>query len=182
MRTVQSQDHLAEALASAYWRSLALLDLDHSTQLPARTKARAISVLVDEASRKFGADSSFTRFSRDGLAILSEVETAECWMRAESIRGAVASRKLATLSAGVAPRRKKDPSLTLWEAEAALMQAKASGRNKLVLGTESNMVMKSTYFPRALLGRLARAARTVGEPESVLLRQALEDFLRSREL
>jgi len=76
---------------------------------------------------------------------------------------------------------KRDPSLTFWSAQGALMEAKAAGRNIIVRASADVMVMKSTYYPRALSARLSELARRSSRPESALLREALETYLVARE-
>ena len=63
-------------------------------------------------------------------------------------------------------------------ANAALMRGKREGRSRVVLYVEEKMVMKSNYYPRADLDRLARLASATRRTEASLLREALDDLLQ----
>ena len=68
-------------------------------------------------------------------------------------------------------------------ADAALVQAKRAGRNRIAIHIEERMILKSSYYPRPALRRLAKLARRTGRPEASLLREALDDYLaRNQEL
>jgi diguanylate cyclase len=63
-------------------------------------------------------------------------------------------------------------------ANAALMRGKREGRSRVVLYVEEKMVLKSNYYPRADLDRLARLAGATRRTEASLLREALDDLLQ----
>lgn len=186
------RDALHAALGSgrsAAHRSLVLFDIDHSSAVAPRIRASAISTLIELAGKEFGPGSPIYGHSRDGIAVLSDLIPAEATLVAEHVRAAFAARTKArggpglTVSAGVAgpPTRRGDMMLMLWSAESALVRAKETGRDKIAVSPGDTMIMKSTYYPRALLERLSAAARGMKQPEAVILRDALERYLREQE-
>jgi diguanylate cyclase len=66
----------------------------------------------------------------------------------------------------------------LWRAAGeALMRAKRDGRNRVALHVEEKMVLKSNYYSRANLERLAKLSSATDRTEASLLREALDDLL-----
>lgn len=63
-------------------------------------------------------------------------------------------------------------------ANSALMRGKREGGGRVVLYVEEKMVLKSNYYPRADLDRLARLSATVERTEASLLREALDDLFQ----
>ncbi|HET6950762.1 MAG TPA: GGDEF domain-containing protein [Acidimicrobiales bacterium] len=61
-------------------------------------------------------------------------------------------------------------------ANAALMRGKREGGGRIALYVEEKMVLKSNYYPRADLDRLARLSAATGRTEASLLREALDDL------
>ena len=59
----------------------------------------------------------------------------------------------------------------------ALMRAKREGRGRSAIYVEEKMVLKTTYYSRAALDRLAKLAANTGRTEAALLREALENIL-----
>lgn len=86
----------------------------------------------------------------------------------------------ATASIGVAaaPRDAKTPSELMRKADLALYAAKDQGGNAVALAPGDEMVLKSSYYTAAQLGRLKSLAERQKKKESVLLREALDDLLR----
>jgi diguanylate cyclase len=84
------------------------------------------------------------------------------------------------ITAGVAarPPHATDTADVVRCANAALMRGKREGRGRVVLYVEEKMVMKSNYYPRADLDRLARLASATRRTEASLLREALDDLLQ----
>jgi diguanylate cyclase len=101
----------------------------------------------------------------------------------DEVRAHVADNPLADgasvgMSAGVAsrPPHAEDPDDLLRAAEEALFRAKREGRGRVAIYVEEKMVLKSNYYSRAALARLAKLARTTGRTEASLLREALDDL------
>lgn len=61
-------------------------------------------------------------------------------------------------------------------ADAALMRGKREGGGRVTLYVEEKMVLKSNYYSRADLARLARLAAVTARTEASLLREGLEDL------
>jgi diguanylate cyclase len=61
-------------------------------------------------------------------------------------------------------------------ADAALMRGKREGGNQVALYIDEKMVLKSNYYPREGLDRLARVAASTSRTEASLLREALDDL------
>jgi GGDEF domain-containing protein len=184
-------EELDRALAArrpSKWRTLMLFDVDHFAAAHKGAQDRALDVIGRLLSAELGQSAKAYRHSRDGVAVLTELDPADALLAADRIRTHFAARLGAsspalTLSAGIGtpPSRRGDLMLMLWSAESALVRAKEAGRNRVAITPGEAMVMKSAYYPRTLLDRLARAAREINRPESAILRDALERFLRERD-
>ena len=59
----------------------------------------------------------------------------------------------------------------------ALARAKREGRSRVAIFVEEKMTLKSNYYSRAQLDRLAKLSGTTGRTEASLLREALDDLL-----
>jgi diguanylate cyclase (GGDEF)-like protein len=86
-----------------------------------------------------------------------------------------------TMSAGVAAR---PPHATTGDelvraADEALSRSKRAGGNRVAIFIEDKMVMKSNYYSRATLDRLAALARATNRTEASLLREAADKLLAS---
>lgn len=103
----------------------------------------------------------------------------------EELRGHVAAAPLGTadqpitMSAGVAARPPHGTTgdQLLRAADEALSQSKRAGRNKVAIYVEDKMVMKSNYYSRATLDRLAALSRATNRTEASLLREAADALL-----
>jgi diguanylate cyclase len=66
----------------------------------------------------------------------------------------------------------------LWRsAGQALMRAKRDGRDRIAIYIDEKMVLKSNYYSRSNLERLAKLSEATGRTEASLLREALDDLL-----
>jgi diguanylate cyclase len=66
----------------------------------------------------------------------------------------------------------------LWRAAGeALMRAKRDGRDRVALHVEEKMILKSNYYSKANLERLAKLSSATDRTEASLLREALDDLL-----
>jgi len=163
-------------------RTLVLWDLDKSRLLPEERRAGARTELRRLIDEVFGSERNTTPYTGDGWATLTSRGISEALRGGEVIRRRLPDTTSGvTVSVGMAALVKRDPSLTFWSAQGALMEAKAAGRNIIVRASADVMVMKSTYYPRALSARLSELARRSSRPESALLREALETYLVARE-
>jgi diguanylate cyclase (GGDEF)-like protein len=62
-------------------------------------------------------------------------------------------------------------------ADEAMHRAKREGAGRVAIYVEDRMTLKSNYYPKAQLARLAKAADRLGRTEASLLREALGDVL-----
>lgn len=89
----------------------------------------------------------------------------------------------ATFGVAARPPHATDTEDVVRCAGAALMRGKREGGGRVTIYVEEKMVLKSNYYPRADLDRLARLAAATSRTEASLLREALEDLLeRHRDL
>jgi predicted signal transduction protein with EAL and GGDEF domain len=116
--------------------------------------------------------------------------TEAAFLRAESVRREVdaaiakaSPRAKCTVSIGVAssPRDAKSPDDLMRKADLALYAAKDQGGAAVALTPSDDMVLKSSYYSTAQLGRLKALAERQKKKEAVLLREALDDLLRKHE-
>jgi diguanylate cyclase (GGDEF)-like protein len=63
-------------------------------------------------------------------------------------------------------------------ANSALMRGKREGGGRVAIYVEEKMVLKSNYYPRADLDRLARVSAATERTEASLLREALDDLFQ----
>ena len=119
-------------------------------------------------------------------AMLPGMAIEEALLALEKVRAEVAGSDPApgltdplTVSVGIAgrPAHGGTAEELMAAAEAALVRAKRAGGNRVCLYVEERMVLKSSYYPRSGLHRLAKLARRRGKPEATLLREALEEYL-----
>ena len=84
-----------------------------------------------------------------------------------------------SVSAGVAarPPHAVDTSDLLKAADQALARAKREGRSRVAIFVEEKMTLKSNYYSRATLDRLAKLSTKTGRTEASLLREGLDDLL-----
>ena len=176
--------------------SLLLLDLDGLHELNTThghaEGDRAIDATIGTLARAAKADGwSFGRVGGDEFALLAPgVATEAAFLRAEALRrevdGAIAKsvqHGSSTASIGVAssPRDAKSPDDLMRKADLALYAAKDQGGGSVALTPSDDMVLKSSYYSTAQLGRLRSLAERVKKKEAVLLREALDDLLRKHE-
>jgi len=131
------------------------------------------------------------RLGGDEFALFAPKMTTEAaFLRAETVRretdAAIAKaspRAKCTVSIGVAssPRDAKSPDDLMRKADLALYAAKDQGGSAVALTPSDDMVLKSSYYSTAQLGRLKALAERQKKKEAVLLREALDDLLRKHE-
>jgi diguanylate cyclase len=119
-------------------------------------------------------------------AMLPDTSCEQALLALEQVRAEVAGSEPVpglpdqiTVSIGIADRPVHGTTADelIAAADAALVRAKRAGGNRVCLHVEERMVLKSSYYPRPALHRLAKLARHDGRPEASLLREALEEYL-----
>lgn len=137
------------------------------------------------------------RMGGDEFALLAPGTTLEpIFLRAEQLRQEIDAAlaksaphgRRSTVSIGVAntPRdtRSRGPAGAeelMRKADLALLAAKEQGGDAVGLVPSDDMVLKSSYYSAAQLGRLKGLAERLKKKEAALLREALDDLLRKHE-
>jgi len=173
--------------------SLFAIDLDdlHSlNQDVGRAAGDRFVAAAAGAIRKLAAQERWTvgRIGGDEFAVLLPgVGLEQAFLRAEKLRGDIAEalkkavpERACTASIGVAnyPRDAKNAEELKRKADLALYAAKDQGGGAVSLTPGENMVLRSSYYPAAQLGRLRSMAERQKKKEAVLLREALDDLIR----
>jgi diguanylate cyclase len=132
-------------------------------------------------------DAVVARISGDEWAVALPGATAESALIVlEEIRSHFSSHRVDGIDAdldvsiGIAARPPHAPTIedAARAAVEALMRAKREGRGRVVIYVEEKMTMKSNYYPRASLDRLAKLSTATGRTEASLLREGLDDLFR----
>ena len=176
--------------------SLLLLDLDGLHELNTTRGHdegdRVLNATIGALAKVAKAESwLFGRMGGDEFALFaSRMTTEAAFLRADGIRrevdAAIAKatpRSPCTVSVGVAssPRDAKSPDDLLRKADLALYAAKDQGGSAVALTPSDDMILKSSYYSSAQLGRLRSLAERMKKKEAVLLREALDDLLRKHD-
>jgi diguanylate cyclase (GGDEF)-like protein len=129
-------------------------------------------------------DAQVLRIGGDEYAVVLPGSTAEnALVMLEEIRQYFSGQEILGEKVGVSIGIAAAPphggtAAELWQAAGqAVMRAKRDGGGRVSMYTEENMTLKSNYYPRAELDRLARLSRATGRTEASLLREALADLL-----
>jgi len=177
--------------------SLLLIDLDNLMVLN-EDGGRGVGDAAIEAAMKVLVATgkaegwTFGRIGGDEFALVAPgVALESAFLRAArlreelaaALRKAVPSRFKATATIGVAnaPRDAKNAEQLMRKADLALYAAKEQGGNAVGLPPGEDMVLKSSYYSSAQLGRLRSLAERLKKKEAVLLREGLDDLLRKYE-
>jgi diguanylate cyclase (GGDEF)-like protein len=155
-------------------------DLGHAVGddlLRAHAQSLAGSLPGDAVVSRFGGDEflvALPQTSAEGALILLEEVRAYL---AHHVPVASIGRPV-PITVGIAARPPHGATLDelLRAADGAMYRAKGEGRNRVAIYVDEKMVMKSNYYDRAALARLAKLAENVGRTEASLLREALDDL------
>ena len=170
--------------------AVACIDLDGFAELNERIGQEAgtavLAAFADTLERNTPDDAQLFRIGGDEWAVVFPGESAErALVLLEELRTHLSNGPIGDtddvvrLSAGVAGRPPHGPTGDglLRAADEALMTSKRMGRDRVTIYVEDKMVMKSNYYSRATLDRLARLSRATNRTEASLLREAADRLL-----
>jgi diguanylate cyclase len=109
----------------------------------------------------------------DALVLFAEIRTHLAAHPVDEIGRTIS----ATIGVAARPPHATDTADLVRCANSALMRGKREGGGRVAVYVEEKMVLKSNYYPRADLDRLAGLASKTGRTEASLLREALEQVL-----
>jgi diguanylate cyclase (GGDEF)-like protein len=175
--------------------ALAVADLDRFAEINERLGMdagdRVLATFERTLSGSLGAEAVIARIGGDEYAIALPGTSAEsALIQLEEVRSHYASHGVEGVEEGVdasfgiaaRPPHADDTADVLRCAAEALMRAKREGAGRSVIYVEEKMTMKSNYYSRASLDRLAKLAATTSRTEASLLREALDDlFVKHRD-
>ena len=175
--------------------ALAVADLDRFAAVNERLGMdagdRVLATFERTVSGSLGPDAVIARIGGDEYAIgLPGTSAESALVQLEEIRSHYAAHGVegvdeeVNASFGIAarPPHAEDTADVLRCAAEALMRAKREGSARSVIYVEERMTMKSNYYSRASLDRLAKLAATTSRTEASLLREALDDlFVKHRD-
>jgi diguanylate cyclase (GGDEF)-like protein len=169
--------------------AVAVADLDRfgdvNTRLGMEAGDRVLATFERTLSGSLGPDVVIARIGGDEYAVALLGTSAEsALIQLEEVRAHYASHGVegvdepVNASFGIAarPPHAEDTADVLRCAAEALMRAKREGSARAVIYVEEKMTMKSNYYSRASLDRLAKLAATTSRTEASLLREALDDL------
>ncbi|MEX1008244.1 MAG: GGDEF domain-containing protein [Acidimicrobiia bacterium] len=181
----------ADAAARERPVAVAVADLDRFAAINetfgTATATRGLAAWERTLTGSLPDDAVVARISGDEWAIALPGATAESALIVlEEIRSHFSSHRVdgidvdLDVSIGIAGRPPHAPTIedAARAAVEALMRAKREGRGRVVIYVEEKMTMKSNYYPRASLDRLAKLSAATERTEASLLREALDDLFR----
>ncbi len=130
------------------------------------------------------------RYGGDAFSVLFPADTQkeDAFLAMEALRAAFAVKAMdgsrITLSIGIAaaPEDASRYGELVRKADGAMARAKHAGRNRVCLAREEKMVTKTAHYTQEQLQRLAKLAKREGLGEAVLLREALDAFLKKHDV
>jgi diguanylate cyclase (GGDEF)-like protein len=171
--------------------ALALTDIDFLKELNAEHGRKAGDAVLGALERALlanvPADALVARISGDEYAVALPGANAEtALILLEEIRAHFSAHPptpeldaAVSLSIGVAsrPQHAKTVEDLLRAAGEALYRAKVEGRGRVAIYVEDKMTLKSNYYSKATLVRLAKLSAATHRTEASLLREGLDDLL-----
>jgi diguanylate cyclase len=170
--------------------ALALTDLDGFAAINDRYGRDTGDAVLAAWNRVLEANvpdgGSVVRLGGDEFVVVLPATSAEnAVVLLEEVRGHFSGMRIedvpATASASVGIAANPPHGTTaeeLWRAAGeALMRAKRDGRDRVALYVEEKMVLKSNYYSKANLERLAKLSSATDRTEASMLREALDDLL-----
>lgn len=169
--------------------AVALADLDHFAELndtQGRSAGdRVLQVWADTLARSLPDEAILGRLGGDEFAIALPNATAEnALILLEEVRTHLAAHPVDGWAIGVTfgvaarPPHATEVEQLFWCANEALARGKRDGGGRVAIYVEENMVLKSNYYSRGSLDRLAKLAGRLNRTEASLLREALDDLFQ----
>jgi len=151
-----------------------------------------IKKLTSVFSRNLSERDLITRHGDEFNLLLIKKGAERSFMEMEEIRRYLSDNTFAlsdnnrteevsiTLSCGIAsyPRDSKNRIELFRVADSAVFRAKRIGKNKICLSEAESMVLKSSYFTKTQVDRLAQLSKETEKTEAFLLREALDDLFK----
>ncbi len=171
--------------------SIAALDLDNFLEINQSFGHEGGDTVLRSLERTLvGSVPSESLVARIGgdeyVVVLPDTSAEGALILLEEIRTHFSSREASKevprkvqISVGIAnkPAHAKNSSDLLRAADEALYRAKREGRGRVAIYVEDKMTLKSNYYPKAQLERLAKLSNATGRTEASLLREGLEELL-----
>jgi diguanylate cyclase len=171
--------------------AVAALDLDHFMEVNTTLGREAGDSVLRSLERTLlgsvPSEALVGRYGGDEYAVALPDTTAEgALIVMEEIRAHFSGREASPevprrigLSVGIAarPQHGKSGAELKRAADEALYRAKRERRGSSAIYVEDKMVLKSNYYPKAVLEKLAKLSSATGRTEASLLREGLEDLL-----
>lgn len=169
--------------------AIALTDLDRFGELN-DTKGRdagdrVLAVWIDTLTRSLPTDAIVGRLGGDEFAVALPNASAEnALILLEEVRAHLASHPVddwtisATFGVAARPPHATDTAELFRCANEALARGKREGGGRVAIYVEEKMVLKSNYYSRAALDRLAKLAGRLNRTEASILREALDDVIQ----
>lgn len=171
--------------------ALALTDVDFFKEINVehgRAAGDAVLAALEQALvANLPGDALVARISGDEYAVALPGANAEtALILLEEIRAHFSARAPipeldapVSLSVGIAsrPQHAKTVDDLLRAAGEALYRAKVEGRGRVAIYVEDKMTLKSNYYSKATLVRLAKLSAATHRTEASLLREGLDDLL-----
>jgi diguanylate cyclase (GGDEF)-like protein len=171
--------------------ALALTDIDQFKELNDSLGHEAGDSVLRSFERTLTGslpeDAVVGRISGDEYAVALPDTSAEgALILLEEIRTHFGSREASPevprrvqVSVGIAarPQHAKSVADLMRAADEALFRAKREGKARVAIYVENKMVLKSNYYARGSLERVAKLSAATGRTEASLLREALDDLL-----
>jgi diguanylate cyclase len=195
LRPITTREHGLARLDKALHHGNAVLavvlaDLDDFGTLNERHGLEAgdevLAAWEQSLDRNLPSDAQVHRIGGDEyLAVLPGFSAENALILLGEIRAHFAAQRIgteklqATASVGVAamPPHGSTAEELVRNASQALMRAKRGGRDQVAIYIEEKMVLKSNYYSRGDLDRLAKLSDATGRTEASILREALDDVL-----
>jgi diguanylate cyclase (GGDEF)-like protein len=184
-----TERHAEVVAATGRALAIAVADLDRfadiNDRLGMEAGDRVLATFERTLAGSLAPEAVIARIGGDEYAIALPGTSAEsALVQLEEIRthyaahGAEGVDESLNASFGIAarPPHAEDTADVLRCAAEALMRAKREGSARSVIYVEEKMTMKSNYYSRASLDRLAKLAATTSRTEASLLREALDDL------